>query len=303
MQIDPLLFLILVELLVVTAGVSIGLAAIWIFRKQRDKKAATVLVARIKEDRARRKQETKDILAKRFGFAEDQIDELATTIDREEKRFYQLLINTYLQRDVTIFENLYIEYESAVNPYRTLEPPLETAGADSGPGDINESAEILRLKEENKRLSEEVRITMETMGRMLNEYSAMFAGGGNDELDKEKIKSMFQEQAESLGEKLESAMEQQEKEKAEAASTEESPEESSSEALEQTVSSPDDIEEQDDDSEEISEEPVIFGESEATAPENEGNIEVAEITEEETSIGQDKPDGNVESDPEQEKTD
>jgi hypothetical protein len=298
MQIDPLLFLIMVELLVVTVAVSIGLAFIWFSRKRRDKKAAVTLVARIKEDRDRRKDETKDILNKRFGFTGDQLEELATTIDREEKRFYQVLINTYLRRDVAVLENIYIEYEGAVNPYRKLEPPLEAAPAASGTGDINESAEMLRLKEENKRLSEEVRITMETMGRMLNEYSAMFAGGGSDELDKEKIKSMFQEQAESLGEKLDTAMEKQQLEEEKAA--EESAEELSAETLEETPSASEDIAEQEEDAEEITEEPVVFGEAEGTATEAEGSVEVGEITVEEIPADSGATEGDVESSSEQE---
>jgi hypothetical protein len=295
MQIDPLLFLIMTELLVVTAVVAIGLSVFWFVRKRRDKRAATVLVARIKEDRARRKEESKDILSKRFGFTGDQVEELATTIDREEKRFYQILINTYLRRDITVFENMYVEYESAVAPYRTMEPPLETASAASAGGDINESAEMLRLQEENKRLSEEVRITMETMGRMLNEYSAMFAGGGSEELDKEKIKSMFEEQAESLGEKLDTAMEQQAAE-----SAKESPAESSGEAMQESASPTDGAEQQQDDLEEqATEEPVMFGEAEAAPAEPDGDLEVGEVTVEEIPVVTDESEDDLVENPEQ----
>ncbi len=198
MQIDPLLFLIMTELLLATAAVSIVLAVVWVSRRKRDRKAAATLVERIKEDQERRKQETQNILLNKFRFASEQADELATLIDHEEKRFYQVLINTYLRRDAAGFENMAVEYENAVNPYRVLEPPVQSEGGAGQAGDIDESAEISRLKEENKRLSEEVRITMETMGRMLNEYSAMFAGGGGDELDREKIRSMFQAEAANM---------------------------------------------------------------------------------------------------------
>jgi hypothetical protein len=298
MQIDPLLFLIMTELLLVTAAVSVVLAVIWFSRKRRDKKAAMVLVARIKEDRARRKQETKDILVKRFGVAEGQAEELATTIDREEKRFYQILINTYLRRDVTVFENMYVEYESAVDPYRSLEvSQASEKPAGSGIGDINESAEMLRLKEENKRLSEEVRITMETMGRMLSEYSAMFAGGGGDDLDKEKIKSMFQEQAEGLEAKLE-----QERESREMANEEAAPESEPEAPTEAQPGSPElseETEQQDEESEEPAEEPVMFGEAEAAETETGTNSGVGEITVEEIPVVTEEAAGDSESSPEQ----
>jgi hypothetical protein len=298
MQIDPLLFLIMTELLLVTAAVSVVLAVIWFSRKRRDKKAAMVLVARIKEDRARRKQETKDILVKRFGVAEGQAEELTTTIDREEKRFYQILINTYLRRDVTVFENMYVEYESAVDPYRSLEvSQASEKPAGSGIGDINESAEMLRLKEENKRLSEEVRITMETMGRMLSEYSAMFAGGGGDDLDKEKIKSMFQEQAEGLEAKLE-----QERESREMANEEAAPESEPEAPTEAQPGSPElseETEQQDEESEEPAEEPVMFGEAEAAETETGTNSGVGEITVEEIPVVTEEAAGDSESSPEQ----
>jgi hypothetical protein len=50
------------------------------------------------------------------------------------------------------------------------------------PGDAtqlsgSDDEEVAKLKEENERLSEELRVTMDTMGRMLNEYSTMFSGG------------------------------------------------------------------------------------------------------------------------------
>ncbi len=45
---------------------------------------------------------------------------------------------------------------------------------------------------ENKRLSGELGTTMDTMSRMLNEFSLMFAGGAGSDLDKDKLRHMFQ---------------------------------------------------------------------------------------------------------------
>ena len=44
-----------------------------------------------------------------------------------------------------------------------------------------EASELERLRKENARLSDELQITMETMSRMLNEYSSMFVGGEPDD--------------------------------------------------------------------------------------------------------------------------
>ncbi len=211
MQIDPFLFLVLVELLLVTAGAAIAVVMVITSRKQKDKQAARTLVDRIKEDRSRRKEETRKVLVSRYGLDDAAAKELSTQIDRGERYFYQMMINAYLKRDYLVMENLNVEFESSVEPYRTLEvsgpvkvTEKEVAEAEEGlPADTvtpaaeeqpSVSAECERLKVENTRLSQELRITMETMGRMLNEYSNMFGGGADFDRDgQNKLVEMFEQ--------------------------------------------------------------------------------------------------------------
>lgn len=184
--------MILIELLVVTTVVSIVLVTLNFMRKRRDRAAASRLIQKIKEDVARRKEETKKLMQHKFGFEQDVAEEIAIKSGREERKFYQNVINCYLRREAMSFENLNIDFEGAVDPYRTLEPP--GLGGESA-GDVelvNESEEIRRLKIENQRLSDEVGVTMQTMSRMLDEYSSMFAGGTTDDLDKEKMLKQLQ---------------------------------------------------------------------------------------------------------------
>ncbi len=175
--ISSLLFMIVLELLVVTTIVSVLLVVLTLISKQRDKKIAVELIEKVKEDGIRRVEETKKIMLNNFGFDENMAEEVAVQVGREERKFYQNVINFYLRRDARAFENLNISFEGAVDPYRSLKPP--GLGGGSG-GSQSESQEIERLNKENKRLSEEISITMQTMGRMLSEYSAMFAEGAKD---------------------------------------------------------------------------------------------------------------------------
>ncbi len=169
--------MIVLELLVVTTIVSVLLVALTLISKQRDKKVAAELIQKVKEDGIRRVEETKKIMLNNFGFDDDKAEEVAVQVGREERKFYQNVINFYLRRDARAFENLNISFEASVDPYRSLKPP--GSGGGSG-GSQEESKEIERLNMENKRLSEEISITMQTMGRMLSEYSAMFAEGAKD---------------------------------------------------------------------------------------------------------------------------
>lgn len=180
--ISSLWLMILIELLVVTSLATIVLLVLKFIRNGRDRKVAQTLINKIKQDGARRKAETKKLMLKKFGFSEEKAEEIAQQSAREEMRFYQNVINFYLRRDAVGFENLNIDFEGAVDAYRGLEPPgLGGGSASSDDGEaVDESEEISRLKIENKRLTDEVGVTMATMSRMLDEYSSMFSGGATD---------------------------------------------------------------------------------------------------------------------------
>jgi hypothetical protein len=164
--------MILVEALIASTLIALVLIVLMFIKKSRDRKAAAVIIQKIKEDEARRTAETKKILLYKFGFDDGDAEKLAVRTDRAERVLYQSIINMYLQRDASALEGLNITYETAVEPYRTLEPP---GGGGASGGSVDESKELTKLREENKRLSEEIGVTMQTMGRMLSEYSTMFA--------------------------------------------------------------------------------------------------------------------------------
>ena len=63
---------------------------------------------------------------------------------------------------------------AALGPYQQLEAYAEPL---QGEHRAIDRAEIEALRAENLRLSEELTVTMETMSRMLSEYSTLFAGG------------------------------------------------------------------------------------------------------------------------------
>jgi hypothetical protein len=170
--ISSLWFWILIEALAAMTIVTLVLVVLMFVRKSRDRKAAAVIIQKVKEDESRRTAETKKIMLHKFGFDDGDAEKLAVRTDRAERVLYQSIINMYLQRDANALESLNISFETAVEPYRTLEPP-GGSGASGNTGD--ESEDLKKLKEENKRLSEEISVTMQTMGRMLSEYSTMFA--------------------------------------------------------------------------------------------------------------------------------
>jgi hypothetical protein len=93
---------------------------------------------------------------------------------RAELRLLQRFARLYGKRDASKASLFDTDLEAAIQPYHALAIAGEPS-AEAEAGEVD-SSELERLRAENNRLSDELRITMETMGRMLNEYSTMFAG-------------------------------------------------------------------------------------------------------------------------------
>lgn len=157
--------------------VFIALVVSWVRNRaarRRDAKAMQALVARVKQGKAEREALLGKFLSEQMGLAGEVLDEARVTMLRGELGLLQRFVHLYGKRDAARASRFDTDLEAAIQPYHALaiagDPIVE---AEAGEGD---GSELERLRAENSRLSDELRITMETMGRILNEYSTMFAG-------------------------------------------------------------------------------------------------------------------------------
>ena len=192
-EIDWLL-LSLFELLLVSSLISIFLITFNLRRKKRDRGAVQHLISEIKEGEGKRQSETQEICRHRYGIQGEALESLVTDIDRREKAFYQRLINLYLQQDTEAMATLHLAFQDATEPYRSMEVPQADTEVVPVRSETR-SVELERLQQENARLSQELAISKDTLGRMLTEYASMYAGGKGEVLDKEKMLQMFQAEA------------------------------------------------------------------------------------------------------------
>jgi hypothetical protein len=192
------LWLLAIELAVLLV---IGAAAILFVqwrRARRDRAAVSTLVATVRAQLPARKAGVRDMLG-RTGMLGQVLDEATDRFVRSELKLYEVCANSYLDRDAGAVARLNATVDAAINPYWSLgvaapseadvvvtQPVYEAAEAGINP------AEYERLKDENQRLSAELQVTLDTMSRMLSEYSAMFAGGADAALDKQKLREMFE---------------------------------------------------------------------------------------------------------------
>ena len=141
---------------------------------RRDRAAVAQLVKAVREGRQAREATIQGFLAEHMGLQGATLDQARVAILREELSLLQRFAAIYGRRDAGAAAQFHLALEAAVAPYLALKGNGAAAPADAGAGDTEE---LEALRRENQRLSEELSVTMETMSRMLNEYSSMFAGG------------------------------------------------------------------------------------------------------------------------------
>jgi len=141
---------------------------------RRDRRAAAKMVASVRKGKADREAAITAFLSENMGLSGPPLQALKTAILREEFRLLQRFADVYRRRDSGAAAQFQISYEAAVAPYLELHGSGEVTKAAEGDADI---AELEALQAENQRLSEELSVTMDTMSRILSEYSTMFGEG------------------------------------------------------------------------------------------------------------------------------
>lgn len=158
---------LVVLLLLVVAWVRNRAAAL------RDRKAMASLIKHAREAKSQREQVIADYLAG-LGLQGELLQASKTRILNEELRLLQRFADIYGKRDAASAAQFFIHAEAALAPYHELagQGAVEAVPVEAGEGD---AAELEKLRKENARLSEELSVSMDTMSRMLSEYSTMFS--------------------------------------------------------------------------------------------------------------------------------
>jgi len=184
MELSRLSVLIMIELIIGLVTFSALLLSFTLIRKRRIRSATQHLAERVQSDKPARTKRLKTLLSERYGYADDQLEQALHNITQAEMQLFQNLINGYMQDNQIYLQQFDVDEENLVLAYQELQSAK--AGSERQPitDGGEEEDELQRLQDENQRLSDELRVTMDTMGRMLNEYSSMFAGTNDAPLTK-----------------------------------------------------------------------------------------------------------------------
>ncbi len=204
-EMSQLTLLILIELMLALVIVVGLLGYFTLRRKHHLRQAAWHLAERVQSDKPARTKRLRQLLSDDFGYSGAELEQAMHNITQAEMQLFQNLINGYLQDDQTHLQQIDVDEENLVRVYQSLKPVVVPPPPPVLSDDHGE--ELERLHEENQRLSDELRVTMDTMGRMLNEYSSMFSGGSEDKPLSRAPKAAAAGAEESAGEEMESALE------------------------------------------------------------------------------------------------
>ena len=185
-EFSRLTVLILAELLIGLGFATLVLVSMAVIRRRKAYQAAQHLIERIRRDDASRSERLRRRLTGHYGYQGEVLEQTLHDLNRIEKRLYQNIINGFLKRDLVAFQQVDLDVDNLVLAYQGLEAPLssESSTDKTTTASDRDEAEIDRLQADNQRLSDELKITMDTMARMISEYAAMFSnemGGYQDE--------------------------------------------------------------------------------------------------------------------------
>ena len=139
---------------------------------RRDRKAVARLIAGARKGKAEREATIAHFLKEKMGLSGAAFEQAKVALLREELRLLQRFADTYRRRDSSSAAQFQLDVEAALAPYQDLSGTAATV-----PEARIDLSELESLRERNERLSEELSVTMDTMSRMLSEYSTMFTIG------------------------------------------------------------------------------------------------------------------------------
>ena len=148
---------------------------------RRDRKAVSDLISRVRAAKAQREQVLNSFLSENVGQQGELLEQSTVKLQRAELSLLQRFADIYRARDAGAAAQFFIDLEATLAAYHELytDGAILEPVADSD--DSDHLAELERLRKENARLSEELSVSMDTMSRMLNEYSTMFSTTENEE--------------------------------------------------------------------------------------------------------------------------
>lgn len=135
------------------------------------------LVSQIKQQSKTRTEETGSFLQESYELSDKALTTAIQEIDGQERKFFQKLVDILGRFDTAQITSLDASLAELIDTYKRLKPKAVD----------QDKTSLEALKIENKNLTEELKITRDTMSNMIEEFGSMFGGGKDNEIDSESV--------------------------------------------------------------------------------------------------------------------
>ena len=145
--------------------------------RRRDQRAIRLLVTRIRNSRAERETGIERFLDERMGLSGAELAQAKKAMLQSELVLLKRFAEVYRGRDADAAARFDADLITALTPYHELKVDNVVVASEPAPAD---NSELERLREQNQLLSDELSGNMETMSKMVREFSTMFAESSGD---------------------------------------------------------------------------------------------------------------------------
>lgn len=145
--------------------------------RRRDERAIRLLVTRVRNSRTERETGIGRFLDERMGLSGEDLAQAKSAILQSELVLLKRFAELYRRRDADGAARFDADLVTALTPYHELKADDVVVAIEPAPVD---DSELEKLREQNQLLSDELSVNMETMSKMLREFSTMFGGSPGD---------------------------------------------------------------------------------------------------------------------------
>ena len=187
LEVNAIYFILLVEGFVLLLCLILLWILIAVFRLRRKGEALRQLAARFSRGGEQRAAQTEAMLQTVYRLEGDDLSSAIHNIEQHENEFTRLLIASLKRGKSDHIGTLDTALNKLIESYKCLQPRAETFS----PGDEEKHQQIASLRSENDELRGELSAANNKLNDMIAEFSNMFGGGKDHELDLHQLKKML----------------------------------------------------------------------------------------------------------------
>lgn len=185
LEIKTIYIVLLAEGLGVSILLIILMFSLYLRTRRRNRKAVRQLISQIKHQSKIRTEKTGHFLKQIYDLDGEDLKKAVKAIDRQERKFFQKIIDMFLNGDTEMVTTMDAALAELVETYKDLRPNVPEGLENVNLEEILKEVEL--LKSENEKLKEELVASKARVEDIIGEFGNMFGGGSDHELANHEV--------------------------------------------------------------------------------------------------------------------